>query len=104
MRYTYKTKNTCSRVISFDIDENDSVTNIKFTGGCSGNLKAIPKLVDGWTAQQIAGKLLGNTCGDRRTSCADQLAIAVLEASRELKKQKNTSTATSLQSTMSTGI
>jgi len=91
-------------MISFDIDENDVVTNIEFTGGCSGNLKAIPKLVDGWTAQQIAGKLLGNTCGDRRTSCADQLAIAVLEASRELKKQKNTSTATSLQSTMSTGI
>lgn len=104
MRYTYKTKNTCSRMISFDIDENDAVTNIEFTGGCSGNLKAIPKLVDGWTAQQIAEKLLGNTCGDRRTSCADQLAIAVLEASRELKKQKNTSTATSLQSTMSTGI
>ncbi|HOQ08417.1 MAG TPA: TIGR03905 family TSCPD domain-containing protein [Clostridiales bacterium] len=84
MRYTYKAKNTCSRLISFDIDANGVITNIEFTGGCSGNLKAIPKLVDGWTAQQIADKLLGNTCGARQTSCADQLAVAVLEASRKL--------------------
>jgi len=84
MRYTYKAKNTCSRMISFDIDADCVITNIVFTGGCSGNLKAIPRLVDGWAAQQIAEKLLGNTCGDRKTSCADQLAIAVLEASRNL--------------------
>ncbi|MBQ9393484.1 MAG: TIGR03905 family TSCPD domain-containing protein, partial [Oscillospiraceae bacterium] len=49
-------------------------------GGCNGNLKAIAKLVDGWTVSQIEEKLRGNTCGPRPTSCADQLAIAVRRA------------------------
>jgi len=86
MKYIYRTKNTCSTQISFDIDADCVVTNVKFTGGCKGNLKAIPVLIDGWTAQQIADKLLGNTCGERPTSCADQLAIAVLEAADKIKK------------------
>ncbi|MBQ0002734.1 MAG: TIGR03905 family TSCPD domain-containing protein [Treponema sp.] len=79
MHYQYKTKNTCSQLIDFDI-EGDKVTNISFYGGCNGNLKAISKLVDGWTVSQIEGKLKGNTCGGRSTSCADQLATAVREA------------------------
>ena len=56
------------------------ITDIRFTGGCNGNLKAISKLVDGWTVSQIEEKLLGNTCGRRPTSCADQLAKAVRQA------------------------
>ena len=79
MEYTYKTKNVCSAEIKFNVDGN-VITNIRFTGGCNGNLKAIAKLVDGWTAEQIAEKLSGNTCGRRPTSCADQLALAVTEA------------------------
>ncbi|MBQ7881356.1 MAG: TIGR03905 family TSCPD domain-containing protein [Treponema sp.] len=77
MKVTYKTKNTCSTLIEFDKDENGIITNISFTGGCNGNLKAIAKLVDGWKAEDIVAKLKGNTCGFRSTSCADQLAIAV---------------------------
>lgn len=76
MRYSYKTKMTCSSQIDFDIN-GGVVTNISFVGGCNGNLKAISKLVDGMTAEQIEAKLRGNTCGMRPTSCADQLAIAV---------------------------
>lgn len=79
MDYTYKTKNTCSMEINFHIDGN-VITDVKFLGGCNGNLKAIAKLVDGWTVEEIENKLLGNTCGRRPTSCADQLAIAVREA------------------------
>ncbi|MBP5402665.1 MAG: TIGR03905 family TSCPD domain-containing protein [Treponema sp.] len=79
MHYQYKTKNTCSQLIDFDIEGN-KVSNISFYGGCNGNLKAISKLVDGWTVEQIEGKLKGNTCGNRSTSCADQLATAVREA------------------------
>ena len=86
MQYQYVTSGTCSELILFDIDENTVVTNIKFIGGCNGNLKAVSKLVDGWTAQQIADKLLGNECGFKGTSCADQLAKAVLEASEKVKK------------------
>jgi len=52
--------------------------NIRFTGGCNGNLKAIAKLCEGMSAEDIAAKLLGNTCNGKPTSCADQLARAVL--------------------------
>ena len=79
MKYSYKTKGVCSMQIDFDID-GDVVSNINFTGGCNGNLKAISQLVDGMTVEQIESKLRGNTCGFKPTSCADQLAIAVREA------------------------
>lgn len=79
MRYNYKTENTCSQMISLDI-EGDVVSNISFMGGCNGNLKAISTLVDGWTVEQIESKLAGNQCAHRSTSCADQLAKAVRAA------------------------
>jgi uncharacterized protein (TIGR03905 family) len=79
MTYVYKTKDTCSTQIQLDID-GDVVRNVVFTGGCNGNLKAIPILVDGMTVEQIEEKLSGVTCGRRPTSCSDQLAKAVREA------------------------
>ena len=81
-RYNYPTEMTCSQLISFDLDGN-VVSNIEFLGGCNGNLKAISKLVDGWTVEKIEEYLLGNTCGRRPTSCADQLAKAVRQAYNE---------------------
>jgi len=82
MKYSYKTKGTCSMQINFEL-EGDIVTNVEFMGGCNGNLKAISKLVDGMTVEEIENKLLGNTCGFKNTSCADQLAIAVRKAKEE---------------------
>lgn len=79
MQYTYITKFTCSSKIQFDIN-GDVITDIHFTGGCNGNLKAIARLVDGWTVDEIEAKCQGNTCGMKPTSCADQLARAVREA------------------------
>lgn len=79
MEYNYKTENTCATNIKLDIEGN-VVRNIVFTGGCNGNLKAIPLLVDGWTVEQIEEKCKGITCGRRPTSCADQLAHAVRAA------------------------
>ena len=79
MHYVYKTKGTCSVQIEFDIND-DVITNIKFLGGCNGNLKAISKLLDGAKVDYIVDKLKDNQCGIRGTSCADQLAIAVTEA------------------------
>lgn len=84
MRCEYRTKNVCSILISFDINDN-VISNIEFTGGCNGNLKAIAKLVNGWTVEKIEEYLKGNTCGRRPTSCADQLAIAVREAYEQQK-------------------
>ena len=85
MHFEYKTKNTCSHMIAFDLD-GDIVSNIVFYGGCNGNLKAISKLLDGMSVDEIEAKLLGNTCGMRSTSCADQLAIAVRKAKESGEK------------------
>ena len=85
MHYDYKTTGTCSQLISFDID-NNVITNIRFTGGCNGNLKAISILVNGMTVEEIEKKLKGVTCGQKPTSCSDQLAKAVREA---YDQQKN---------------
>jgi len=82
MRHSYKTTGTCAMMINFDLD-GDVVSNIEFIGGCNGNLKAISKLVDGATVDYIEGKLKGNICGFKNTSCADQLALAVREAYNE---------------------
>jgi uncharacterized protein (TIGR03905 family) len=84
MRYHYTTFDTCSTAIDFDL-ENGIVHNVVFTNGCDGNLKAIPKLIDGWKAADVVAKLKGNDCGGRGTSCADQLARALEEA---LAKEK----------------
>lgn len=77
MEYTIKTQGTCSRSITFTKTDDGKITNVSFEGGCNGNLKAISKLVDGMTPQEISSKLLGNLCGAKNTSCADQLAKAV---------------------------
>ncbi len=79
MEYSYKTQGTCSSRIDFDLEGN-VVHNVRFTGGCNGNLKAIGILTDGMTVEEIEQKLAGNTCGFRNTSCADQLAKAVRAA------------------------
>lgn len=79
MEYVYRPRGVCSVQIRFDID-GDVVSNVRFTGGCDGNLKAVGKLVDGMTVSEIEDKLLGNTCGMKPTSCADQLARAVRRA------------------------
>ena len=84
MHYEYTTQGTCARQISFDIEGN-IITNIKFFGGCNGNLKAISKILEGATVEEIESKLLGNTCGFKNTSCADQLVKAVRKAYNETK-------------------
>ncbi len=75
MSYIYKTKGTCSTQIELELD-GDVVHNVKFTGGCHGNLQAIPKLVEGLTVAQVEEKIGGIKCGFKNTSCGDQLAKA----------------------------
>ncbi|MCC8059981.1 MAG: TIGR03905 family TSCPD domain-containing protein [Clostridiales bacterium] len=87
MRYTAKTQMVCATQIAFDLDGN-VVRNVVFTNGCNGNLKAIGKLVEGMTVEQIEGYLSGNTCGNKPTSCADQLARAVRAKYNESQASK----------------
>lgn len=80
MEYKYITRGTCSKSITFELDDNNLIHNVNFEGGCNGNLKAISKLVEGHDANEIIGILKGNLCGQRKTSCADQLSLALENA------------------------
>ena len=75
---TYLTKGTCSRQILFDVNENDEVINVKFIGGCSGNLQGIAKLVKDRPLDEVIETLKGIKCR-ANTSCPDQLACALTE-------------------------
>ncbi len=79
MKYTYKTKGTCSREINFEL-EDGIVKNVSFVGGCNGNLQGISKLAEGKPAEQLIETLEGIKCGFKGTSCPDQLAAALKEA------------------------
>lgn len=75
----YKTKGTCSSMISFDLKDG-KVYNVAFQGGCNGNLKGISSLVEGQDAKEIIARLEGTKCGFKPTSCPDQLAQALKQA------------------------
>lgn len=76
--YSYTPKGVCSKKINFNIIDN-KIAEIIFTGGCSGNLSGISILVKGMDVQEAIKKLKGISCGDRSTSCPDQLALALEE-------------------------
>ena len=82
MDYKYRTRGTCAREISFEL-ENGIVKNVSFFGGCNGNLKGIAALVEGKKAEEIIPLIKGIKCGFKPTSCPDQLANALQEALNE---------------------
>ena len=75
---SFSPRGFCAMKIDFDIDEG-KLHNVRFTGGCNGNLKAIGLLVEGKDAGEVADILRGNDCNMKGTSCADQLARAIDE-------------------------
>ena len=80
--HTYVTKGTCAKVIIADIDDETKVVNsLSFTGGCPGNLSALSTLLAGKKIGEIIAMFKGNTCGNKSTSCMDQLATMLEEIS-----------------------
>lgn len=82
---TYATRGTCSRQIIFDVVDN-KVKDVKFIGGCLGNLQGIAKLVEGRDIDEVIATLKGIKCKGN-TSCPDQLANALIEY--KLKKEND---------------
>jgi uncharacterized protein (TIGR03905 family) len=74
--YEYYTDGTCSTKINFDIKDG-KLSGVIYENGCNGNLKAIGALVEGMDAAEAVKRLKGLRCGNKGTSCADQLAKAV---------------------------
>ena len=76
MKFTYTTNGVCSRSIDIEI-ENDIILNVKYLGGCNGNLQGISALVKGLTVDEVIEKLQNIRCGFKNTSCPAQLALAL---------------------------
>lgn len=77
--FDYTTQGTCSRSIHIELNDDNTINNVSFYGGCNGNLKGIGKLIEGMLADKVVEKLEGVTCGFKNTSCPDQLAQALKE-------------------------
>lgn len=86
MKYDFSPKGVCARKLEFELD-GDIVKNVRFTGGCNGNLKALAALTEGMTVDQVRERLQGITCGLKNTSCSDQLAQALAKAQETEKKK-----------------
>lgn len=79
MQITYRPKGVCSQLMEIETEGN-IVKSLKVTGGCSGNLQGIAKLVEGMEIDEVIARLEGVRCGSKRTSCPDQLAQALKQA------------------------
>lgn len=83
MTYTYKPTGVCSMQITIDINDDETIDDIKFLGGCNGNLKGIAALAKGKTMDEVIASLKGIKCGMKGTSCPDQLARALEQIKEE---------------------
>ncbi len=85
MHYQYTTSGTCSRLIDIDYDPDTlTIIDVKFTGGCHGNLQGIGALTRGMSFDEAIGRLRGILCKTKTTSCPDQLALALEEIKASL--------------------
>ena len=82
MQFTYFPKGVCSSKIDLDI-EDGVVRHVRFTGGCDGNLKAVSALIEGMKVEEVQKRLTGIHCGQKSTSCADQVARGLAQALQE---------------------
>ena len=78
-KVTYQTHGTCSKYICISVDEYGEVKDAQFIGGCDGNTKGVCALIRDMKAKEVIARLKGITCGNKPTSCPDQLATALEE-------------------------
>ncbi len=78
-KVTYQTQGTCSKFICISVDEDGVVKDAQFIGGCDGNTKGVCALIRDMKAKEVIARLKGITCGNKPTSCPDQLATALQE-------------------------
>ena len=72
----FRPRGVCSQRMNIQV-EDGIVRSLKVTGGCSGNLQGISRLVEGMPVEEVIRRLDGIKCGFKNTSCPDQLAQAL---------------------------
>lgn len=82
-KVTYVTSGTCSKLINLEVDDDNRISDVSFVGGCNGNLKGLCSLVKGMRVEEVKSKLDGICCGNKGTSCPDQLCRAIDKLEQE---------------------
>lgn len=80
MTVNYTPKGVCARDMSVTIADDGTIENITVIGGCNGNLKGLAALLKGMPAAEAIARMQGITCGNKATSCPDQISIALKQA------------------------
>jgi len=79
----FKTSGVCTQEIHFEIDEQNTIHSVQFIGGCAGNTQGVARLIEGMNVDEAISRMNGIKCGARATSCPDQLAQALKQATSE---------------------
>lgn len=75
-QFTFRPQGVCSQLIEIETEGN-IIQDVRFTGGCNGNLQGISALLKGMTVENAIDRLSGIHCGFKDTSCPDQLSRAL---------------------------
>lgn len=75
-QFTFRPQGVCSQLIEIETEGN-IIQDVRFTGGCNGNLQGISALLKGMTVENAIDRLSGISCGFKDTSCPDQLSRAL---------------------------
>jgi uncharacterized protein (TIGR03905 family) len=89
-KHRFTPRGVCAKKIHFEL-ESGILRRLRFQGGCPGNLEGLARLADGRPARELMELLAGLTCGNKETSCPDQLARALDRALKRRRgfKEKN---------------
>lgn len=74
--FIYKPKGVCSIEMQFSMDQ-DIIRDVKIVGGCAGNLLGITRLIKDKKIEEVLEAFDGVRCGNKPTSCPDQIAKAL---------------------------
>ena len=85
MEYIYNPKGVCSKTMKIEV-ENNTIKNVEIIGGCPGNTFGVSQLLKGMNIDEAINKLKGILCGNKGTSCPDQLSIALENIKKEIQK------------------
>lgn len=86
MTVQYTPKGVCARAMQVTITPEHIIESIEIIGGCNGNLKGIGALLKGMTAEEAIARMQGITCGNKPTSCPDQISIALTQVLARLEE------------------
>ena len=78
-KHKFTPRGVCAKKISFEL-EDGNIHRLRFQSGCPGNLEGLARLAEGRPARELIELLAGLSCGDKETSCPDQLAKALAGA------------------------